>query len=63
MVTIGPNNISIKGLRDKWAQSNFLKVDGTSGTGPGLTNISLSSFRDALFTDETNVPESGSISI
>ena len=63
MVTIGPNNISIKGLRDKWSQSNFLKVDGTSGTGPGLTNISLSSFRDALFTDETNVPESGSISI
>lgn len=63
MVTIGPNNISIKGLRDKWAQSNFLKVDGTSGTDPGLTNISLSSFRDALFTDETNVPESGSISI
>ena len=63
MVTIGPNNISIKGLRDKWAQSNFLKVDGTSGTDPGLTNISLSSFRGALFTDGTNVPESGSISI
>lgn len=63
MVTIGPNNISIKALRDKWAQSNFLKVNGTSGTDPGLTNISLSSFRDALFTDETNVPESGSISI
>ena len=63
MTNIGDTNINFLDLRNKWSQSNFLKVDGTSGTGPGLTNISLSSFRDALFTDETNVPESGSISI
>ena len=63
MVTVGPNNISIKGLRDKWSQSNLLKVDGTSGTDPGLTDISLSSFRGALFTDGNSIPESGPIKI
>ena len=52
--------ISILDLRNKWSLVNFLKSDGSSGSGPGTTNISLSDFRGASFTDGTYVPTGNS---
>ena len=64
MTNIGDTNINFLDLRNKWSQSNFVKSDGSSGSGPGTTDISLSSFRDALFTNGTSVPTgNGEISI
>tara|TARA_B100002019_G_scaffold215743_1_gene188339 strand:+ start:1877 stop:3853 length:1977 start_codon:yes stop_codon:yes gene_type:complete len=63
MTNIGDTNIKFSVLRQRWSESSFLKADGTNGTDPGLTNISLSEFRGALFTDGESVPDNGSISI
>jgi hypothetical protein len=63
MTNIGDQNISFSLLRTRWSESSFLKADGTNGTDPGSTNISLSEFRGALFTDGESVPNSGQISI
>jgi hypothetical protein len=63
MANIGDTNIKFSVLRQRWSESSFLKSDGTNGTDPGLTNISLSEFRGALFTDGESVPNSGQISI
>jgi hypothetical protein len=63
MTNIADTNIKFSVLRQRWSESGFLKVDGTNGTDPGSTNISLSEFRGALFTDGENVPNSGQISI
>jgi len=63
MTDISDTNISFSVLRQRWSESSFLKADGTNGTDPGLTNISLSEFRGALFTNGTNVPDNGEISI
>ena len=63
MTDIGDQNISFSLLRTRWSESSFLKSDGTNGTDPGSTNISLSEFRGALFTNGTNVPDNGEISI
>ena len=63
MTDISDTNISFSVLRQRWYESSFLKADGTNGTDPGLTNISLSEFRGALFTNGTNVPDNGEISI
>ena len=52
--------ISILDLRNKWSLVNFLKSDGSSGSGPGTTNISLSDFRGASFTNGTSVPTGNS---
>lgn len=58
MTNIGNTDISFLTLRNLWNQSDpaFLKSDGSSATDPGTTNISLSEFRGALFTDGTYVP-------
>ena len=42
MTDISDTNISFSVLRQRWSESSFLKADGTNGTDPGLTNISLS---------------------
>ena len=63
MTDISDTNISFSVLRQRWYESSFLKADGTNGTDPGLTNILLSEFRGALFTNGTNVPDNGEISI
>ena len=49
--------IGLLDLRNKWFQVNFLKSDGSSGSGPGVTNISLGDFRGAIFTDGSSVPQ------
>lgn len=63
MTNIGDTNISFSLLRQRWSESSFLKSDGTNGTDPGSTNISLSEFRGALFTDGESVPNNGEVSI
>lgn len=63
MTDIGDQNISFSLLRTRWSESSFLKSDGTNGTDPGSTNISLSEFRGALFTNGESVPNNGEISI
>lgn len=63
MTNISDTNIKFSVLRQRWSESSFLKSDGTNGTDPGSTNISLSEFRGALFTDGESVPNSGQISI
>ena len=57
MSTIGPNNINILNLRNLWSQTDppFL-----NGSDPGTTNISLSEFRGASFTDGSSVPTGNS---
>ena len=63
MTNIGLTNINFSDLRTKWSQttpSAFLKSDNTSALDPGPTNISLSEFRDASFTDGTYVPTGNS---
>ena len=52
--------IGLLDLRNKWFQVNFLKSDGSSGSGPGITNISLGDFRGAIFTDGSSVPTGNS---
>ena len=58
MATVSTSNISFLGLRNNWNSASFV-----GGSDPGTTNIKLSEFRNATFTDGSSVPSSGSISI
>ena len=58
MATVGTSNISFLDLRNNWNSASF-----AGGSDPGTTNIKLSEFRNATFTDGSSVPSSGSISI
>ena len=58
MAGVGTTNISLNSLRTAWGNAGY-----AGGSDPGSTNISLSEFRGATFTDETSVPSSGEISI
>ena len=55
---INTSNISFTHLRTKWSNAGF-----SGGSDPGTSNISLSEFRGATFTNGTTVPSSGEISI
>ena len=54
---IPTSSISFSGMRTAWGTTSY-----NGGSDPGSTNISLSEFRGAQFTDNTSVPSSGSIS-
>ena len=56
--SVGSSNISFSGLRTSWGSVSFV-----GGSDPGSSNISLSEFRNATFTDGSSVPNSGEISI
>lgn len=58
MAGVGSTNISFNSLRTAWGNASY-----AGGSDPGSTNISLSEFRGATFTDGTSVPSSGEISI
>ena len=58
MAGVGTTNISLNSLRTAWGNVSY-----AGGSDPGTTNISLSEFRGATFTDGTSVPSSGEISI
>ncbi len=58
MAGVGSSNISFSGLRTAWGNSSYL-----GGSDPGSSNISMSEFRNAGFTDGTSIPSSGEISI
>ena len=58
MAGVGSSSISFSGLRTAWGNTNY-----AGGSDPGSSNISLSEFRNAIFTDGTSVPASGKISI
>jgi hypothetical protein len=59
MAAVGSSNISFSGLRTAWGSASY-----AGGSDPGATNISISEFRGATFTDSTTVPTgSASISI
>ena len=58
MANIGSSNISFSGLRTAWGNSSYL-----GGSDPGSSNISISEFRGAEFTDGSSIPDSGQISI
>ena len=58
MANIGSSSISFSGLRTAWGNSSYL-----GGSDPGSSNISISEFRGAEFTDGSSVPDSGQISI
>ena len=58
---VGTSNISFSGMRTAWGTVTY-----NGGSDPGNsdgTNISLSGFRGAQFTNSTSIPSSGSISI
>ena len=55
---VGTSSISFSGMRTAWGTVSY-----NGGSDPGSTNISLSEFRGAQFTNSTSVPSSGSISI
>ena len=58
---IPTSSISFSGMRTAWGAVSY-----NGGSDPGNsdgTNISLSGFGGAQFTDDTSVPSSGSISI
>ena len=55
---VGTSSISFSGMRTAWGTVNY-----NGGSDPGSTNISLSGFRGAQFTNSTSIPSSGSISI
>ena len=54
----GSSSISFSGLRTAWGNASY-----AGGSDPGASNISLSEFRNATFTDGSSVPSSGEISI
>lgn len=56
--SVGTSDITFSGLRSAWGNAGY-----SGGTDPGSTNIQLSEFRGANFTDGTTVPNSGEISI
>ena len=58
MAGVGTTNISFSGLRTAWGNASY-----TGGSDPGSSNLSLSEFRNATFTDGTSVPSSGQISL
>ena len=58
MAGVGSTNISFSGLRTAWGNASY-----AGGSDPGATNISLSEFRGATFTNGTTAPSSGEISI
>lgn len=58
MADIGSSNISFSGLKTAWENAGY-----AGGSDPGSSNISLSEFRNATFSDGTSVPASGQISI
>lgn len=58
MAGVGSGDISFSSLRTAWGNASYV-----GGSDPGTTNISLSEFRGATFTDGTSVPSSGEISI
>tara|TARA_B100000575_G_scaffold1167_1_gene886 strand:- start:1413 stop:2222 length:810 start_codon:yes stop_codon:yes gene_type:complete len=58
MAGIGSSSISFSGLRTAWGNASYV-----GGSDPGASNISLSEFRNATFTDGTSVPASGQISL
>jgi len=67
---VGSSNIGFSGLRTSWqnATPGGSFVVGPShpegfGSDPGTTNLSISEFRHAQFTNNTHVPGSGAISI
>lgn len=57
MSNINSNNISFSDLKEAWENSEY-----SGGSNPG-TDISLSEFRGATFTDGTIIPSTGEISI
>ena len=57
---LGNNNLKFSDLRDSWSVG-VPKFIG--GSDPGLTNIRLSNFRGARFRDDTEIPNTGSISV
>ena len=53
---VGSSNISFSGLRESWGAASYV---GGSDPGSGSnSNISLSEFRGATFTNDTSVPDS-----
>lgn len=58
MASVGTTNISLNGLRTAWGNAGY-----AGGSDPGGSNIALSAFRGATFTDGTSIPTSGEISI
>lgn len=58
MAGVGTTDISFSGLRTAWGNASY-----AGGSDPGATNISLSEFYGATFTDGTSAPASGEISI
>jgi len=58
MAGVGTGDISFSGLRTAWGNASY-----AGGSDPGSTNISLSEFYGATFTDDTSAPASGEISI
>lgn len=58
MAGVGTGDISFSGLRTAWGDASY-----AGGSDPGATNISLSEFYGATFTDGTSAPSSGEISI
>lgn len=58
MGEVGTTNISFSGLRTAWGNASY-----SGGSDPGATDISLSEFYGATFTDGNNAPASGEISI
>ena len=58
MAGVGTGDISFSSLRTAWGNASY-----AGGSDPGATNISLSEFYGATFTDGTSAPTSGEISI
>ena len=58
---IGTSNISFSGLRAAWSATGY--APGSDPGGGSNSNISLSEFRGATFTEGDPVPASGEISI
>ena len=56
--SVGSSSISFSGLRTAWGNASY-----AGGSDPGSSNISLSEFRNATFSDGSSVPSSGEISI
>ena len=58
---VGDTNITFSGLRTKWGNRGY---NGGSDPGSGSnSNISISEFRGAGFSDNSSIPSSGAISI
>ena len=51
---VGTSNISFSGLQTSWSNASFV-----GGSNPGTSNIRLSEFAGATFTDGSSVPTGG----